>query len=192
MENTSKNPLVGVLMGSDSDKEVMWEAIEALIEFQIPHEYRVISAHRSPGLLLTYAQSVRVRGLKFIIAGAGGSAHLPGVTAALTNLPVHGVPIPSASDPDGHIALHSMIQMPPGVPVAVFGVGKSGARNSALHAIRALALESIALQAVYEKFVERQAAGVTEKQQPSLDAYVVEMTAKYVAEMKAKRKGDAV
>src|SRR6201994_718917 len=129
-------PVVGVIMGSDSDFEVMSGAVAALAEFDVPHEVRVVSAHRTPLGMAEYAQQAAGRGLKVIIAGAGGAAHLPGMVASLTTLPVIGVPVPLAHL-DGMDSLLSIVQMPAGVPVATVGVGN--ARNAGLLAMRILA-----------------------------------------------------
>ena len=133
-------PIVGIIMGSDSDVEVMQEAANILKQFEIPYEIGVYSAHRSPHRTADYVKSARERGLKLIIAGAGASAHLAGVTAAETTIPVIGVPIGS-SPLSGFDALLSTVQMPPGVPVATMGVGKSGATNAGIFAVQVLALE---------------------------------------------------
>ena len=132
-------PLVGIIMGSDSDLAVMQEAAKVLKQFEIPYEIGVYSAHRSPHRTLEYVRSARERGLKLIIAGAGSSAHLAGVTAAETTLPVIGIPIDS-SPLSGLDSLLSTVQMPPGVPVATMGVGNSGATNAAVFAVQILAL----------------------------------------------------
>ena len=129
-------PLVGILMGSDSDWPVMQAAADALAEFDVPAEFDVVSAHRQPDKAMQYARSAAGRGLRVIVAGAGGAAHLPGVLAALTTLPVIGVPIPLAQL-DGLDSLLSIVQMPAGVPVATVGVG--AARNAGLLAVRILA-----------------------------------------------------
>ena len=132
-------PVVGIIMGSDSDLGVMQEAAKVLKEFEVAYEIGVYSAHRSPHRTLEYVKSARDRGLRVIIAGAGSSAHLAGVTAAETTLPVIGVPIDS-SPLSGLDSLLSTVQMPPGVPVATMGVGKSGATNAAFFALQILAL----------------------------------------------------
>jgi len=132
-------PLVGIIMGSDSDLSVMQEAVKVLKQFEVPFEVGVYSAHRSPHRTLEYVKSARERGLRLIIAGAGSSAHLAGVTAAETTLPVIGVPIDS-SPLSGFDALLSTVQMPPGVPVGTMGVGKSGATNAGFFAVQILAL----------------------------------------------------
>ena len=126
-------PLVGVIMGSDSDLPTMQGALDALIELGIAHEVRIVSAHRTPDVMYDYAQSAASRGLRVIIAGAGGAAHLPGMTASLTSLPVIGVPVPLAQL-DGIDSLLSIVQMPEGIPVATVGIGK--ARNAGLLAAR--------------------------------------------------------
>jgi 5-(carboxyamino)imidazole ribonucleotide mutase len=124
-------PLVGVIMGSRSDWETMQHAAAKLHEFGVPHEVRVVSAHRTPQLLVEYASTAEARGLEVIIAGAGGAAHLPGMTAALTVLPVLGVPVESKAL-RGLDSLLSIVQMPPGVPVGTLAVGRAGAVNAAL------------------------------------------------------------
>jgi 5-(carboxyamino)imidazole ribonucleotide mutase len=132
-------PLVAVLMGSKSDWEVMRQASETLTRFEVPHECRVVSAHRTPDWMREYSITARDRGLRLIIAGAGGAAHLPGMVAAYTALPVLGVPLPS-SGLAGIDSLLSILQMPRGVPVATLGVGEWGATNAALFAVRMLAV----------------------------------------------------
>jgi 5-(carboxyamino)imidazole ribonucleotide mutase len=131
--SSSRAPLVGVIMGSTSDWETMRHATEALESLGIPYERRVISAHRAPRALFAYATRAASRGLKVMIAGAGGAAHLPGVTAALTPLPVLGVPVESAAL-KGMDSLLSIVQMPSGIPVATFAIGKAGAANAGLFA----------------------------------------------------------
>src|SRR5215813_5722396 len=137
-------PRVGVIMGSDSDWSVMEDAAQALAEFEVPFEVGVVSAHRTPGRMLEYAQSAAGRGIEVIIAGAGGAAHLPGMVASATPLPVIGVPVPLAKL-DGLDSLLSIVQMPAGVPVATVSIG--GARNAGLLAVRILAASDPALQA---------------------------------------------
>lgn len=134
----SSAPLIGVVMGSQNDYAVMRFAVELLREFDISHEARVVSAHRTPDLLFEYAGQAHSRGLRIIIAGAGGAAHLPGMIAAKTTVPVLGVPI-AATALQGMDALLSIVQMPKGVPVATFAIGSSGAANAALFAIATLA-----------------------------------------------------
>ncbi len=127
-------PLVGIVMGSDSDWPVMQAAAQVLEEFGVAHEARVVSAHRTPDLLFEYAATARGRGLRAIIAGAGGAAHLPGMLAAKTPLPVLGVPVPS-KHLKGLDSLLSIVQMPRGIPVATFAIGEAGAANAALFAV---------------------------------------------------------
>lgn len=131
--HSSPQPLVGVVMGSDSDWRVMSDASQALTDFGIPHEVEVVSAHRTPDKLVSYGRQARERGLRVIIAGAGGAAHLPGMLASLTALPVVGVPVPLATL-DGMDSLLSIVQMPAGIPVATVSIG--GARNAGLLAAR--------------------------------------------------------
>ena len=138
-------PLVGVVMGSRSDYDILQPAIEILQEFSVPHEARVVSAHRTPDWLFEYAETAEKRGLRVLIAGAGGAAHLPGMLAAKTHLPVLGVPIP-ATMLAGVDSLLSIVQMPKGVPVGTLAIGKPGAANAALLAISILALEDRALR----------------------------------------------
>lgn len=133
-------PVVGVVMGSSSDWDVMQQAVAILKEFGVPHEARVVSAHRMPDQMFDYAKSARARGLKAIIAGAGGAAHLPGMIAAQTIVPVMGVPVPSKYL-RGEDSLLSIVQMPKGIPVHTFAIGEAGAANAALAAIAILALE---------------------------------------------------
>ncbi|MGH7519352.1 MAG: 5-(carboxyamino)imidazole ribonucleotide mutase [Gemmatimonadales bacterium] len=131
-------PLVAIVMGSDSDWAVMQAAARRLAEFQVPHESRIVSAHRTPELLYQYAGEAASRGLRCIIAGAGGAAHLPGMLAARTPVPVLGVPIPT-KHLQGLDSLLSIVQMPAGVPVATFAIGEAGAANAALFAVALLA-----------------------------------------------------
>jgi 5-(carboxyamino)imidazole ribonucleotide mutase len=131
-------PLVGVLMGSSSDWDVMKNAVAILQEFGVPYEAKVVSAHRMPDEMFTYAETARERGLRAIIAGAGGAAHLPGMLAAKTTLPVLGVPV-AGKYLKGVDSLHSIVQMPKGVPVATFTIGEAGAANAALFAVSILA-----------------------------------------------------
>ena len=152
--------LVGVIMGSDSDWPTMKAAVEALDEFEVGHEVRVVSAHRTPHAMLDYAGAAAGRGLRVIIAGAGGAAHLPGMVASVTPLPVIGVPVPLRYL-DGLDSLLSIVQMPAGVPVATVSVG--GARNAGLLAVRVLAAGDEALRARMVSFQEGLAALVVEK-----------------------------
>jgi len=155
-------PVVGIIMGSDSDLPVMQEAAKVLKQFEIPYEIGVYSAHRSPHRTSEYVRSARERGLKIIIAGAGSSAHLAGVTAAETTLPVIGVPIDS-SPLSGFDSLLSTVQMPPGVPVATMGVGKSGATNAAMFALQILALGDENLTKKLGEYKEQLEKSVAEK-----------------------------
>ena len=150
--SNSKSPLVGILMGSDSDWPTMKAAADALAEFGVASEAKVISAHRTPKDLEQYAAGAAERGLRCIIAGAGGAAHLPGVTAAFTTLPVIGVPIESKSL-KGLDSLLSIVQMPPGVPVATVGIG--AARNAVLLAVQILAVGDARLQKALADFKQR-------------------------------------
>ena len=134
----TRAPLVGVVMGSSSDWEVMQHAVAVLREFDIAHEARVVSAHRMPDELFAYAEQALARGLRTIIAGAGGAAHLPGMLAAKTIVPVHGVPVPSKYL-RGEDSLLSIVQMPRGIPVSTFAIGEAGAANAALQAVAMLA-----------------------------------------------------
>ena len=139
-------PLVGVIMGSSSDRETLAPALELLGELGVPHESRIVSAHRTPDWMFEYAETAEARGLKVIIAAAGGAAHLPGMTAAKTVLPVLGVPV-AATALGGVDALVSIAQMPKGVPVGTLAIGQPGAANAALLAARILALSDPALRA---------------------------------------------
>jgi 5-(carboxyamino)imidazole ribonucleotide mutase len=144
-------PLVGIVMGSDSDWDTMQHASRRLTEFDVPHERRIVSAHRTPDLLFRYASEARGRGLRCIIAGAGGAAHLPGMLAAKTVLPVLGVPVSSAHL-QGLDSLLSIVQMPAGIPVATFAIGPAGAQNAGLYAVSLLALGDPGLAARLEAF----------------------------------------
>jgi 5-(carboxyamino)imidazole ribonucleotide mutase len=153
-----ERPLVGVVMGSRSDYEVLSAAVEVLIAFGIPHEARVVSAHRTPDLLFKYAETARARGIRVIIAGAGGAAHLPGMLAAKTLVPVLGVPVAS-TQLNGLDSLLSIVQMPKGVPVGTLAIGKPGAANAALLAAEILAATDPAL---YDRLAEWRAARTQE------------------------------
>jgi 5-(carboxyamino)imidazole ribonucleotide mutase len=151
--NPSAPPLVGVIMGSKSDWETMQHADEMLTRFGVPHECRVVSAHRTPDAMRDYARSAEQRGLEVLIAGAGGAAHLPGMVAAQTLLPVLGVPVQSHAL-QGLDSLLSIVQMPGGVPVATFSIGKSGAINAALLATGILAISRPELRESLRKYRE--------------------------------------
>ncbi len=142
--SATPSPLVGVIMGSRTDLETMQHAVDLLVELEIPHEVRIVSAHRTPEWMFEYAREAKARGLQILIAGAGGAAHLPGMTAASTLLPVLGVPV-AATGLLGLDALMSIVQMPKGVPVGTLAVGKAGAANAAILAARILALHDRAL-----------------------------------------------
>src|SRR5687767_10091520 len=144
-------PLVGVVMGSDSDWDVMEHAVRRLADFGVPYERRVVSAHRTPDLLFEYAAGAAARGLRCIIAGAGGAAHLPGMLAAKTTLPVLGVPVPT-QHLQGLDSLLSIVQMPAGIPVATFAIGNAGAGNAGLYAVAILALHDPKLRERLEEF----------------------------------------
>jgi 5-(carboxyamino)imidazole ribonucleotide mutase len=152
---TQALPKVGVLMGSASDWPTLQHAAAILAEFGVPHECKVVSAHRMPDEMFAYAQSARARGLVAIIAGAGGAAHLPGMLAAKTTLPVLGVPVPSRHL-QGVDSLHSIVQMPKGVPVATFAIGDGGAANAALFAVAMLAVHDAALAAKLDTYRAQQ------------------------------------
>ena len=154
------DPVVGVVMGSDSDWRVMSDAAQALNEFEVAHEVRVVSAHRMPTEMLEYGKTAADRGLRVVIAGAGGAAHLPGMLASVTPLPVIGVPVPLAHL-DGMDSLLSIVQMPAGVPVATVSV--AGARNAGLLAVRILAAADPELRARMERFQEGLAETAREK-----------------------------
>jgi 5-(carboxyamino)imidazole ribonucleotide mutase len=144
-------PLVGVVMGSKSDWETMSHAVAILEEFGVPCEYRVVSAHRMPDAMAAYAKEAEARGLHAIIAGAGGAAHLPGMIAAQTTIPVLGVPVKSRTM-EGFDSLLSIVQMPAGIPVATFAIGEAGAKNAALFAVSQLALLHEGLAEKLRKF----------------------------------------
>ena len=149
--NPKTTPLIGVVMGSKSDWETMGHAVELLGEFGIPCEYRVLSAHRMPDAMSVYAKEAEGRGLHAIIAGAGGAAHLPGMIAAQTIVPVLGVPVRSRTM-EGFDSLLSIVQMPAGIPVATFAIGEAGAKNAALFAVAQLAIHDIKLAAQLTSF----------------------------------------
>ena len=157
--------LVGIIMGSSSDWETLRGAAETLDKLGIAHEVRVVSAHRTPDLLFEYAAGARARGLEVLIAGAGGAAHLPGMTAAKTSLPVLGVPVQSKTL-NGLDSLLSIVQMPAGVPVATFAIGSAGPANAALFAAAILAGRPPAVAGALEAFRESQTAGVLANPDP--------------------------
>jgi len=160
MGNPRAEALVGVIMGSDSDLPTMQGAIDVLVEFGVAYEVRVVSAHRTPDVMVEYARTAADRGLRVIIAGAGGAAHLPGMTASMTALPVIGVPVP-LKHLDGLDSLMSIVQMPAGIPVATVGVGN--ARNAGLLAVRILGTSDDKLRAAMERYQADLAQQVREK-----------------------------
>ncbi|WP_114649965.1 5-(carboxyamino)imidazole ribonucleotide mutase [Pseudothauera hydrothermalis] len=155
----SATPIVGIIMGSNSDWPTMKAAALVLEEFGVPFEARVVSAHRTPDLMFAYAESARDRGLKAIIAGAGGAAHLPGMVAAKTTVPVLGVPVQSKAL-SGQDSLLSIVQMPKGIPVATFAIGEAGAANAGLFAVALLANNDAALADKLQAFRTRQTQAV--------------------------------
>ena len=163
----STHPLVGVVMGSDSDWPVMQAAAVMLKEFGVAFEARVVSAHRTPDLLFDYAAMAAERGLKAIIAGAGGAAHLPGMLASKTIVPVLGVPVPS-KHLSGQDSLYSIVQMPKGIPVATFAIGEAGAANAALFAVAMLANDDAELAARLRSFRQAQSEKVLSMKLPEV------------------------
>lgn len=159
-------PLVGVIMGSRSDWETMRHAVETLEQLEVPHEHRVVSAHRTPDLLFEYATTARERGLKVLIAGAGGAAHLPGMAASKTSLPVLGVPVQSKAL-SGIDSLLSIAQMPAGIPVGTLAIGRAGAINAALLAAAILSTSDATVAAALEQFRAEQTADVLANPDPS-------------------------
>ena len=164
-EKNASTPLVGVVMGSSSDWEVMQHAVAMLKDFGVSHEAQVISAHRMPDQMFAYAESARQRGLRAIIAGAGGAAHLPGMIAAKTIVPVLGVPVPSKYL-RGEDSLLSIVQMPKGVPVSTFAIGEAGAANAALTAIAILATTDDMLAARLQEFRAKQTQAALDMKLP--------------------------
>jgi len=158
---TQESPAVGIIMGSQSDWATMRHAAETLAALGVNHEYRIVSAHRTPDRLVEYAKTARDRGLKVIIAGAGGAAHLPGMAAAMTPLPVFGVPVKSQSL-NGLDSLLSIVQMPAGIPVGTTAIGKAGAINAALLAASVLALNDPAIATALDAWRAKQTAAVAE------------------------------
>jgi 5-(carboxyamino)imidazole ribonucleotide mutase len=160
----SASPLVGIIMGSRSDWDTMRHAAEVLEQFEVPHERRVVSAHRTPEAMVEYAKAAESRGLELIIAGAGGAAHLPGMVASLTLLPVLGVPVQSRAL-SGLDSLLSIVQMPGGVPVGTLAIGDAGAKNAGLLAVRMLSVSRPELREKLRDYMVRQTAQVTEGSQ---------------------------
>ena len=151
----SKKPIVGIVMGSNSDWDTMQHAVQMLEQFGVPHEAQVLSAHRMPDDMFEYAEKAQANGLQAIIAGAGGAAHLPGMLASKTIVPVYGVPVASKYL-RGEDSLYSIVQMPKGIPVATFAIGEAGAANAALHVIAGLALHDADLAKRLEEFRVKQ------------------------------------
>lgn len=164
---TQEKVLIGVVMGSDSDWPTMQAAALLLKEFSVPFEAKVVSAHRTPDLLFEYAETAAARGLQAIIAGAGGAAHLPGMLAAKTTIPVLGVPVQSRAL-SGVDSLHSIVQMPKGIPVATFAIGEAGAANAALFAVAMLANENPALNDKLQAFRQAQTEKVLAMKLPEV------------------------
>jgi 5-(carboxyamino)imidazole ribonucleotide mutase len=164
---TSSHPLVGIVMGSDSDWPIMKVCAETLKQFGVPHEAKVLSAHRTPDAALDYAASAQERGMKVLIGAAGGAAHLAGVLAAKTELPVLAVPMPSRHL-QGLDSLLAMVQMPGGIPVATFAIGEAGATNAALFAISMLALNDVGMAKKLSDFRMRQTEKVLAKSLPEV------------------------
>jgi 5-(carboxyamino)imidazole ribonucleotide mutase len=165
---SSAPPLVGIIMGSTSDWPTLAKAAEVLRDFGIPHESKVVSAHRTPELLFSYAKSARERGLKLIIAGAGGAAHLPGMASALTSVPVLAVPVKSRTL-NGVDSLLSIVQMPAGIPTATFAIGEAGATNAGLFAVALLAMENPDLAAKLDAYRDGLRAKVEAAELPPLE-----------------------
>jgi 5-(carboxyamino)imidazole ribonucleotide mutase len=165
MTGTAAAPKVGVVMGSRSDWETMTHAADVLAELGVPHEVRVVSAHRTPDLLFRYAEEAPGRGIEVIIAGAGGAAHLPGMLAAKTRLPVFGVPVQSKAL-NGMDSLLSIAQMPAGIPVGTLAIGRAGAVNAGLLAAAVLALHDPALAAALDAFRAKQTQTVLDQPDP--------------------------
>jgi 5-(carboxyamino)imidazole ribonucleotide mutase len=165
MAASQENPLVGVIMGSKSDWDTLRHAAEVLTQFGVPHESRVVSAHRTPDWMCEYAKTAECRGLAVIIAGAGGAAHLPGMVASQTTLPVLGVPVQSKAL-SGLDSLLSIVQMPGGIPVGTLAIGEAGAKNAGLLAVRILANSNAELRKKLQAYQAEQAAKVRQETLP--------------------------
>ena len=159
--SSKKIPVVSIIMGSQSDWEFVKPASKILKEFSIPHECKIISAHRTPKRHTDYVKAAKKRGIKVILAAAGGAAHLPGVTAALTSLPVLGIPM--LSKLSGLDSLLSIVQMPAGIPVATFSIGSSGSKNTALYAVRILALQNKKVASQLDQYIKKMETNVPKK-----------------------------
>lgn len=166
MSRTTRKPLAGIIMGSASDWATMQHAAAILEQFGVPYEKEIVSAHRTPAKLVTYASTARKRGLKCIIAGAGGAAHLPGMAAAMTEIPVLGVPVQSKAL-KGLDSLLSIAQMPAGIPVATFAIGEAGAKNAALFAVSLLGADDKALMKKLSAFRKKQTDTVLKMKLPA-------------------------
>ena len=162
MTHSDPNPLVGIIMGSQSDWDTMSEAHTILHDMGIPHEVKIVSAHRTPERLFDYAKTAKDRGLQIIIAGAGGAAHLPGMSASLTPLPVLGVPVESKAL-SGMDSLLSIAQMPGGIPVGTLAIGKAGAKNAGILAASIIALHDTDVATKLDTFREKQTASIAEE-----------------------------
>lgn len=167
--HSSETPAVGIIMGSTSDWPTLCRAAEVLRDFGIPFEAKVVSAHRTPDLLFSYAKEARGRGIKCLIAGAGGAAHLPGMASALTTIPVLAVPVKSRVL-NGVDSLLSIVQMPAGIPTATFAIGEAGATNAGLFAVSILAMEDEELAGKLANYRERLRAAVESSELPPLEA----------------------
>lgn len=163
-QTNASPPLVGIIMGSSSDWPTMQHAAQVLADFGIPFEKKVVSAHRTPELLYSYSKTAEERGLQCIIAGAGGAAHLPGMTASMTTVPVLGVPVQSKAL-SGVDSLYSIVQMPGGIPVATFAIGNAGATNAGLFAVAMLARHDASLAEKLRAFRDKQSAKVLASQE---------------------------
>ena len=172
MVEQQRMPKVGVIMGSDSDLAIVEEALQVLDEFEIPYEVKVLSAHRSPAQTSAYARSAAERGLRVLLAAAGCAAHLAGVLAAETILPVVGIPV-NSSPLQGLDALLATVQMPPGIPVATMAIGKGGAHNAALFAIQILALQEPLLSERLQCFKHRMAEDIVTRKSKRLEEYLM-------------------
>ena len=168
MSNTTETPEVGVIMGSRSDWETMRATVEVLADFEVAYESQIVSAHRTPEQMVEYAQTAERRGLKVLIAGAGGAAHLPGMVASMTSLPVLGVPVQSKAL-SGLDSLLSIVQMPGGVPVGTLAIGVAGAKNAALLAIRILATGRNDLREKLHQYRQEQSERVQNDSLPGMD-----------------------
>jgi 5-(carboxyamino)imidazole ribonucleotide mutase len=167
-----RTPQVGVIMGSDSDLPIVEEALQVLDEFEVPYEVKILSAHRSPGHTSAYARSAAERGLRVLVAAAGWAAHLAGVLAAETVLPVIGIPV-NSSPLQGLDALLSTVQMPPGIPVATMAIGKGGAHNAALFAIQILALQEPLLSERLQRFKHKMAEDIVTRKTKRVEEYLL-------------------